>query len=112
MERIIKKINEVINEGETSINLGGNEIGDEGAEHLSNALSTNTTLTSIILYKNNIGVKGAEYLSNALSTNTTLTSISLYRNNIGDEGVEYLSNVIPYLYICRIYKGNKLYIYK
>jgi hypothetical protein len=89
---------------ETSINLGWNNIGDNGAEYLSNALSTNTI--SIILPYNGIGVKGAEYLSNALSTNTTLRSISLYNNNIGDEGAEYLSNVLS-TNSCQCFKRQK-----
>jgi hypothetical protein len=38
MERKRKRINEAINEGETSINLYNKNIGDKGAEYLSNAL--------------------------------------------------------------------------
>ena len=73
------------------------EIDDEGARALSEALKTNTTLTELKLHgvqgrwlnfrqcqqqhqetENEIGVEGAEALSEALKTNTTLQSLDLY----------------------------------
>ena len=39
----------------TSIDLGGNDIGDEGTKSLSEALAHNSTLTTINLESNNIG---------------------------------------------------------
>ena len=73
----------------TELNLGLNEIGEKGAEHLSAALRNNTvsrifssstqktqkdfftqTLNTLELRRNQIGAKGVEHLSAALRTNT------------------------------------------
>ncbi|OAQ28114.1 hypothetical protein K457DRAFT_1877166 [Linnemannia elongata AG-77] len=49
-----------------------NLIGDNGAQALSNALKTNSTLTTLDLEDNLIGPIGAQALSEALKTNCTL----------------------------------------
>jgi len=70
------------------LNLNRNNIGDVGAEHLANALQTNTALTTLDLRNNNIGPKGAEHLARALQINNDLTTLDLSRNKIGDVGDE------------------------
>jgi Leucine-rich repeat (LRR) protein len=67
----------------TTLNVGGNQIGDEGAI----ALSANTTLTTLSVEGNQIGDKGAK----AIAANTTLTTLNLESNEIGVEGAKALS---------------------
>ena len=70
----------------------GNNIGDSGAESISRALQSNTSLTSLdisgvlFLFKhlshttvNYIGDSGAENISKALQSNTSLTSLGISR---------------------------------
>ena len=56
-------------------NLGGNNIGDEGATAIAKALETNTTLSSWIVY-NKIGYEGATAIAKAMETNTTLSDLN------------------------------------
>lgn len=78
----------------TSLRLGGNQIGDKGAEHLANVLKTNTSLTSLYLGNNNIGEIGLGYLASALKINTSLNSLDIWDNKIGNKGAEYLATVL------------------
>ena len=75
----------------TSLNLLGNRIGDDGAKALATALETNTSLTSLELGFNRIGADGATALATALKNNTSLTSLNLLNNDIGDEGANALA---------------------
>ncbi|GBG16220.1 Nucleotide-binding oligomerization domain-containing protein 1, partial [Hondaea fermentalgiana] len=52
--------------------LGQNEIGDEGATALTNALVKNESLQSLDLNSSNIGDEGATALANALVKNESL----------------------------------------
>ena len=66
-----------------------NEIGDSGAESISRALQSNTSLKSldisgvcciILMFHttgNHIGDSGAESISRALQSNTSLTSLTI-----------------------------------
>ena len=80
------------------LNLGGNNITDEGVKHLSTALTnTNCTLNSLNLEGNNITDEGVKHLSTALKhTNCTLNSLELRDNNITDEGVKHLSTALTH----------------
>ncbi len=62
----------------TSLNLGANKIGADGARSLSSLSS----LTSLDLGYNGIGADGAR----SLSSLSSLTSLNLRDNGIGDEG--------------------------
>jgi hypothetical protein len=53
--------------------LGENDIGDEGAKYVAEALKVNTSLTEITLYDNNIGDDGAKYVAEALKVNTIIS---------------------------------------
>jgi Leucine-rich repeat (LRR) protein len=67
----------------TNLDVGGNQIGVEGAK----ALAANATLTNLNVYYNQIGAKGAK----ALAANTTLTNLDVWGNQIGDEGTKALA---------------------
>ncbi|CAF1691629.1 unnamed protein product, partial [Adineta ricciae] len=54
----------------TTLDLSGNQIGDAGAQYMSDALRHNTTLTTLDLSGNQIGDAGAQYVSDALRHNT------------------------------------------
>jgi Ran GTPase-activating protein (RanGAP) involved in mRNA processing and transport len=78
----------------TDINLRNNQISDEGAAALADALKVNTSLTSIRLGYNKIGTEGAAVLADALKLNTSVTTMSLWNNNIDDEGAAALADVL------------------
>ena len=63
----------------TKISLRGNNIGDEGAKAIGEALKENTSLTEIFLW-NNIGDEGGKAIGEALKVNTSLTMIDLNYN--------------------------------
>ena len=69
----------------TTLNLGMNQIGAEGAKAIGSALEKNTTLTTLNLWENNIGFEGAKAIGSALEKNTTLTTLDLRCNRIGAE---------------------------
>ncbi|CAF2250775.1 unnamed protein product, partial [Rotaria magnacalcarata] len=54
----------------TTLNLTSNEIDDDGALYLANALVNNRTLTKLDLIQNQIGDEGAHYFADALTKNT------------------------------------------
>ncbi|CAF1010907.1 unnamed protein product [Adineta ricciae] len=78
----------------TTLNLSGNRIGAEGAQHIAYALRMNTTLTTLNLSGNRIGAEGAQHIADALRTNTTLTTLNLHQNGIGDEGAQHLADTL------------------
>ena len=56
------------------------------ARAIATALALNNTLTSIDLGDNDIGDQGGIAIAKALEENSTLISINLSHNEIGDEG--------------------------
>src|SRR3989338_6644607 len=78
----------------TSLNLSSNQLGDEGAGRLAEALAFNSTLTNLNLKSNNVGDKGASRLAEALATNSSLTSLNLMNNWVGDEGAGRLAEAL------------------
>ena len=78
----------------TSLNLGFNNIGDQGAQAIAEILANNTTLTSLNLRSNNIDDQGAQAIAKALANNTTLTSLNLGWNNIDDQGVQAIAEAL------------------
>ena len=73
-----------------SLDLGDNQIGDEGGVAIAKALSVNTTLTDLNLMWNQIGDEGGIAIGEALKVNTTLTTLSLQTNALGREGKDAL----------------------
>ena len=66
-----------------SLNLSGNEISDEGAKAISEALKVNTSVTNLDLSYATIGYEGAKAIAEALKVNTTITSLDIVANQIG-----------------------------
>ncbi|GBG35262.1 Hypothetical Protein FCC1311_114852 [Hondaea fermentalgiana] len=66
---------EAIKNGETETSLYLNNIGDEGATALANALANNASLQTLSLSYNIIGDEGATALANALASNESLQTL-------------------------------------
>ena len=78
----------------TTIHLGGNSIGDDGAVLLSSAIKENRALTHLSVAGSRINYVGATALSQALNVNTGLRTFSLLNNNIGIEGTRAFSRLL------------------
>lgn len=72
------------------LNLAGNKMSREGMECLSSALKNNNTLTMLNLNNCTIDNEGAEHLSIAIKNNHTITSVSLNTNLIDTLGARFL----------------------
>jgi Ran GTPase-activating protein (RanGAP) involved in mRNA processing and transport len=68
------------------LNLGHNQLGDNGCIALAKGLQTNTCLRILNLSRNEIGNPGVIGLSQALQRHPHLQSVALERNVIGDKG--------------------------
>jgi patatin-like phospholipase/acyl hydrolase/Ran GTPase-activating protein (RanGAP) involved in mRNA processing and transport len=73
------------------LNLVYNQIGEEGAEALAEALKINSTLQWLVLNSNQIGDAGTGTLAEALKVNRTLQQLNLNLNRIGDAGAKALA---------------------
>jgi len=62
----------------TTLALGGNSIGDEGAKAIAEALKVNAVVTTLALGNNNIGNDGAKAIAEALKVNVVLTKLVLW----------------------------------
>ena len=104
-----KYIGEALLENTTlkKLNLLGNNIGDEGANYIGEALLKNTTLKELNLLDNNIGGEGAKYIGDALLKNTTLKVLSLRYNNIAEKGVKRLISCLEKNYSLVELKGYR-----
>ena len=78
----------------TTLILWKNNIGDEGAKAIAEALKVNTVLTVLYLGENNIGDDGAKAIAEALKVNPVKTTVLLGDNNIGDEGAIAIAEVL------------------
>ncbi|WP_342269845.1 leucine-rich repeat domain-containing protein [Rickettsia endosymbiont of Orchestes rusci] len=91
--------------GDTHLDLYGNNIDEVGAKELAAALKSNNSLTYLNLWNNNIGDVGAKFLAAALKSNNSLTYLDLNSNNIGKVGAKELAvalksnNSLTYLYL-------------
>ena len=83
-----------ISAGCTKVDLSYNNIGDDGAIALAEALENNTALEELSVGNNIIGDTGATALAEALETNIALKTLWLYSNNIGDNGAIALANAL------------------
>jgi Ran GTPase-activating protein (RanGAP) involved in mRNA processing and transport len=75
------------------LTLHNNELGDDDAVALANALKAKffTALQMLVLMKNTIGDNGALALASALKVNFTLTNLDMDSNRIGHSGRAALS---------------------
>lgn len=77
----------------TSMDLPGNDCGDEGAKRIASAWRDGMPLKRLCLGRNSIGTAGARALAAALPCSAeTLTELRLDRNSIGDKGVAALAS--------------------
>ena len=65
--------------------LWRNNIGDQGASAIGDALKVNGALTTLWLTNNKIGDQGASAIGEALKFNGALTSIDVGYNNLTEE---------------------------
>ncbi|XP_067833238.1 NACHT, LRR and PYD domains-containing protein 3-like isoform X1 [Heptranchias perlo] len=74
------------------LRLGRNELGDSGVKLVSAALGNpDCKIQELGLWDNDLTDSCTDYLSNALSTNRSLTELNLGKNKLGDSGVKLLS---------------------
>lgn len=73
--------------------IGGQNIGDSGAEAFAQALESNTALEELIMWWNIIGDAGAEALTRSLLLNRTLRELKVLVNTIGEAGCQALQDV-------------------
>ena len=66
-----------------SLLVEGCQIGDEGAEHLAEAITDNGRMRFLDISRNNISAKGAEAVGAMLSKNAYLTILFMHYNPIG-----------------------------
>lgn len=81
------------NKSITTLNLIGNNIGDDGALALVKMLVPNKTLTDISLSTNKMN-KDTKRIANILGTNESLTILNLAYFCIGDDGALGFTDVI------------------
>ena len=74
--------------------LSWNDIVDDGAKQIADALKDNKSLESLVLSKNNIGSDGAKMIADALKINQTLTLLDMNENNIGDNGANQIADAL------------------
>ncbi|KAH9773496.1 RNI-like superfamily protein [Citrus sinensis] len=81
------------------INLYMNDIGDEGAEKIADALKQNRTITTIDLLDlayNPIGADGAKALSEVLKFHGNINTLKLGWCQIGASGAEFVADMLRY----------------
>lgn len=76
------------------LSLCGNQIANDGAQAIADAMKSNSTLTSLNLEYNDITSPGIEHVSQALMQNITLTELSLASNCLRFGGMEYLCDAL------------------
>ena len=79
----------------TKVHLQNNEeIGDEGAKALAEALKVNATVKDLLLMDCGIGDDGAAALAEALRSNTSLTRLWLQGNGVSEQGKQLLRDAV------------------
>ena len=78
----------------TELGLHQNDIGEQGATALADALLCNSTLTEVSLYCNQKGQFWGVQLARALSGNKKIATLDIGGNQIGDAGVAALATVL------------------
>jgi len=73
--------------------LGGNNIGDDGAKEIAEAMKINHCLKSLNLNKNKISDDVTKMIADALKVNYSLETLYLRENKISADGKEYISKI-------------------
>ena len=76
--------------------LRWNNIGDDGAKMIADALNGHHSLKTLVLRCNNIGDDGAKHIADALKDNHSLTILDLKENNICADGAKMIADVLKY----------------
>ena len=76
--------------------LNVNQIGDQGATAIGEALKVNGALTTLDLDYNEIGDHGATAIADALKVNGVLTTLWLTNNKIGDQGASAIGEALKF----------------
>lgn len=82
-----------VNSTMVTLDLTGNEVGDQGALSLADALACNRTLSTLLLGYNELKDAGAGEIARALASSSepTLTTLDLGNNDIGHDGTSSLA---------------------
>ena len=75
--------------------INNNELGDHGAELLSNGIKITKTLRVLDIGHNNIGPSGTVAIVSALTNNTSLKNMLMDDNKIGQDGATAIAKAIP-----------------
>ena len=95
------------NIGIRTLILDKNGIGDRGARALASGLFFNyTTLETLHLYCNEIGDDGMDHFSQALTQNKSLKELSLCANRVGSLGAQHLASTIHQSGLQRLYLSD------
>ena len=94
----------VLSESATSLNLGDNEIGDDGCIALAKALRS-ATIHTLSLWRGDVSDRGAIALARALP-HSRLLALSLEHNDISDDGAEAFARALPYCTLKTIHLGS------
>eukprot|EP00930_Biecheleria_cincta_P064717 TRINITY_DN50358_c0_g1_i1.p1 TRINITY_DN50358_c0_g1~~TRINITY_DN50358_c0_g1_i1.p1 ORF type:complete len:220 (-),score=53.10 TRINITY_DN50358_c0_g1_i1:25-684(-) len=86
-------INAIVN-GAEEIDISDEQIGDQGALRLAEALEKNETVTDCYLDGNCITDAAVGKLAKILQSHKTLRTFSLYKNNVSDAGASLLADAI------------------
>jgi len=76
------------------LNIGANNLSDDGAKSLSHLISETTTLQVLNIIDNNIGPQGTVAIAQALLLNTSLLKLNLTNNELGQEGAVAMADAI------------------
>ena len=76
------------------LNISYNNLGDHGAELLSEGITNTKTLRVLNISKNNIGPSGITAIANALTNNTSLEELYMIDNAIGQDGATAIAKAI------------------
>ena len=78
----------------TSLEIGGNALGDAGVAAVADGLRRNARLRRLGLERTGIGATGAAALADALAVNTALRALGLAHNRCGASGVAALAGAL------------------
>eukprot|EP00512_Aurantiochytrium_limacinum_P011912 CAMPEP_0171574862 /NCGR_PEP_ID=MMETSP0961-20121227/5646_1 /TAXON_ID=87120 /ORGANISM="Aurantiochytrium limacinum, Strain ATCCMYA-1381" /LENGTH=399 /DNA_ID=CAMNT_0012130331 /DNA_START=124 /DNA_END=1320 /DNA_ORIENTATION=+ len=83
-----------IKEDTTEVDLGGDNIGTEGAKTVAKALERCKNLIYLSLWGSNIGVEGAKSIAKSLEGCKNLVELDLWGNGIGSEGTKAVAKAL------------------
>ena len=76
------------------LDIDDNELGDHGAELLSEGITNTKTLKVLYIGGNYIGPSGSAAIANALTNNTSLEELGMSSNEVGQDGATTIAKAI------------------